>query len=114
MKATKLSKKSIRYLSEDADYWQHHTEMLKKSGLSRTNYCRQNNVNYDRFGYWLSKQKSSLSSSPKTPMVAVKLKSVAEPSLLTSEVLCTLNLRNGNVLKIHDMRVIALILEGVN
>lgn len=112
MKATKPSKKSKRYLSEDADYWQHHTEMLKESGLSRINYCRRNNVNYDRFAYWLSKQKPSRSSIK--PLVAVKLKSTSEPSLLTSEALCTLNLRNGNVLKIHDMRVIALILEGVN
>jgi hypothetical protein len=104
------SKKRPRYLSEDSTYWSHHAKLFKQSGLTRINYCRQNNVNSDRFGYWLSKQKSASN----TPMVAVKLKSASEPLLLTPEVLCTLNLRNGNVLKIQDMRVIAFILEGMN
>lgn len=111
MKAAKPSKKSVRYLSEDANYWQRHTDALKKSGLSRKNYCGNNNVNYDRFAYWLSKQQPI--KAP--PMVAIKLKAVSKsPTSSKCDVLCTLELSNGNCLKIYDAGVLSIILERLN
>ena len=38
---------------ENKEFWQEQLVKLKASGLSRSQYCRDNGINYDRFGYWL-------------------------------------------------------------
>jgi hypothetical protein len=88
---------------EDKEFWHDQLEKLKISGLSRFQYCRENDINYDRFGYWIKKLSPAISK-----FIPVKLQ--------TSEVtvkyatLCTIELR-GHILKIHDLSVFSLILE---
>ena len=41
---------------EDEAFWQNHARLQKISGLSRKSYCKQHNLNYDRFGYWVVKR----------------------------------------------------------
>ncbi len=36
---------------ENESFWKRHLKLQKESGLSRTKYCRINNLNYERFGY---------------------------------------------------------------
>jgi hypothetical protein len=90
--------------TEDEFFWKRHVELHQSSGLTRTKYCRLNNVNYDRFGYWLSKFARQSSS-----LVAVKLK--AEDVSIRQATLCTLNLSNGRILQIHDQHTLFAILE---
>jgi hypothetical protein len=33
-------------------FWQSHTKALRKSGYSRAEYCRLNNLSYHAFVYW--------------------------------------------------------------
>jgi hypothetical protein len=88
---------------EGKDFWQQQLENLKTSGLTRSQYCRENNINYDRFGYWL-KRLSSASSE----FVPVKLHA-PEPASPHSA-LCTLELR-GHILKIHDFSALSFVIE---
>jgi hypothetical protein len=104
MKANKLSKTIDRHHLEDNTFWSAHAESLKTSGLSRAAYCRKNNVNRDRFKYWLKKKIVGPSS-----LVAVKLKSIDE--LPTQHVLCTLSVGNQWQLKIHDVQAFSCLLE---
>jgi hypothetical protein len=98
------AKVASQYPSEDEKFWEAHAQALKSSGLSRKAYCRQHNVNYDRFGYWLPK----ISVQPSS-LVAVKLKPVSIPS--TKDVLCTLSTNKGWHLSIHDVWALSLVLE---
>src|SRR5437762_2453898 len=105
MKAAALSENILeRKEIEDESFWKRHAELHQASGLTRRNYCRLNNVNYDRFGYWLGKFSSQSSS-----LVAVKLKS--ENAITRQTTLCTLNLSNGRALQIHDQQTLFTILE---
>jgi hypothetical protein len=90
---------------ENEAFWKQHYQSLKASGISRSAYCRQHNLNYDRFGYWISKWNNSHSDK----LVTIKLK----PQNPTPEhsILCTLDLKQGHALKIHDMQTLMLILE---
>ena len=88
---------------ENIDFWQRHIEQLKTSGLSRKQYCREKDVNYDRFGYWLKRIIESTSG-----FVPVKLKSSETPA--RQSVLCTLELRGGTV-KVHDLSALSLLIE---
>lgn len=90
---------------ENETFWRQHYESQKSSGLSRTAYCRQYDLNYDRFGYWISKWNHSHSDK----LVSVKLKAVTTATLETT--LCTLNLKNGYSLRIHDAQALVVILE---
>ena len=90
-------------IENDAFWRQHHTSQ-QLSGLTRSDYCRQHGLNYDRFGYWLKKQKDRVDGG----LIAVKLKSTSLTA--TSATLCTLELKNGHCLKIHDTQALALIL----
>jgi hypothetical protein len=83
---------------ENQVFWQQHYESLKLSKLSRLDYCRQHGLNYDRFGYWISK------------LISVKLKSTIEPAT-EKVIICALDLKNGNSLKVYDVKVLLIILE---
>ena len=51
--------------------WQAHVNALEKSGLNRTEYCKQHNLSYHTLTYW--KQKLSRPSNNKTTLVPVTL-----------------------------------------
>ena len=105
MKAAELSENHLAPSTiENEIFWKRHAELHKTSGLTRKNYCSLNNVNYDRFGYWLGKFSSQSSS-----LVAIKLK--ADDASTKQTTLCTLNLSNGRALQIHDQKTLFAILE---
>jgi len=93
---------------ESEAFWRQHQQLHKASGLSRVDYCRRNNLNYDRFGYWISKWNRQ-SSSPSARLVAVKLKPSSE--VVSQTTFSTLHFNNGCFLKIHDSHVLSLILD---
>lgn len=105
MKAAELSENILAHKAiEDEAFWKRHAELHQASGLTRKNYCLLNNVNYDRFGYWLGKFSSQSSS-----LVAIKLKS--ENVIAKQSTLCTLTFGNGRALQIHDQQTLFAILE---
>lgn len=91
---------------EDESFWRQHYESQKSSGHSRADYCRHNKLNYDRFGYWIHKWKYQ------NKLIPIKLKSSSE--IILQPMLCTLELRNGCCLKIHDVKALDIILEKYN
>lgn len=88
---------------EGKEFWKQQLQQLKASGSSRSRYCRENGVNYDRFGYWLKR----LSPTP-SEFIPVKLQTLEETTSHTT--LCTIELR-GNILKIHDLSALSFVLE---
>ena len=63
----------VKKVIEDEAFWQNHARLQKSSGLSRKSYCKQHNLNYDRFGYWVVKRQRQLNNA--TKLTAVKLNS---------------------------------------
>jgi len=53
-------------------HWQAHVKALKKSGLSRAEYCRQHKLSYHALTYWQRK----MSRSTETTLVPVPLERV--------------------------------------
>lgn len=105
MKAAELSTQPpLTSIAEDESFWKRHAGLHQSSGLTRKKYCLLNNVNYDRFGYWLGKFTRQSSS-----LVAIKLKVESAP--LKQTTLCTLNFRDGRTLQIHDQQALSYILE---
>ena len=98
--------------SSDEQYWKEHLAKQIKSGLPATVYCREHQLNYDRFYYWVRKEKRV---APR--LIPIELKSLAAENVSTipmePPVLCTLTLRSGSVLAIHDKDVIPLVLSAV-
>ena len=97
---------------ENIEFWERHSKAYKASGLTRSDYCRQQKVDYDRLGYWLRKldRKEALVSPS---LVAVKVKpNVRPPSpTLVSAPLGTLILKNQSQLTIHSNEALLLILD---
>ena len=91
-------------------YWNEHVARQKTSGLSITRYCRQHELNYDRFYYWMRKGKRC---APR--LIPIEIKSVATENISTiamdPPVLCTLTFKGGNVLEIHDKSAIPIVLS---
>jgi hypothetical protein len=101
---------TLQKSSSDEQYWKEHHAKQKESGLPATVYCRQRQLNYDRFYYWVRKEKQV---APR--LIPIELKSIVADNVSTISteppVLCTLTLRNGNVLSIHDKGAIPLVLS---
>lgn len=93
---------------ENEIFWKNHYDLLNSSGMSRVEYCRKNNLNYDRFGYWVSKWNRNKPEVANN-LVSIKLKSADVP--VAQSVLCTLKSKNGCLIQIHDESVFAMILE---
>lgn len=93
-------------------YWKEHVAKQKESGLSVTVYCRQHQLNYDRFYYWIRKEKRCA-----LRLIPIEIKSVAADNISTiamePPVLCTLTFKDGNVLDIYDKGAIPLILSAL-
>lgn len=93
--------------SENEAFWKHHFQILKSTGMRRSQYCHQHNLNYDRFGYWISRWNKLKKNN--NELVGIKIK----PELPSSEIkiLCTITFSNGACLKIHDSTALEFILE---
>ena len=95
---------------ENEKFWLHHVQMCKESGLLRSEYCRQNGLNYHRFGYWIKKK--SRSQTQAHELIAVKIK---QPDrAIKQPILCTLSLKGGHLLSIHDVSVLSEILDRIS
>lgn len=88
---------------ESKEYWEQQLEQLKLSGLTRAKYCKENGVNYDRFGYWLAKLR---------PMSSGFVPVHVQPNShgMHQNTLCTLEM-GKHILKIHDASVLSIILD---
>jgi hypothetical protein len=88
---------------ENKEFWIKHLEAQKASGLSRSHYCRTNNINYHRFGYWMQRLFSVAAA-----FVPVKLEENVTSSI--NSALCTIELR-GHTISIYDLSALKLVLE---
>lgn len=98
--------------SSDEQYWKEHLAKQRKSGLPVSVYCREHQLNYDRFYYWIRKEKRI---TPRLIPIEIQAVAAEKVSAVRTEapVLCTLTLRSGNVLAIHDQDIIPLVLSAV-
>jgi hypothetical protein len=86
-------------------FWRGHYEAQKLSQLSRKAYCKQNGISYSQFSYWAGKWNQNHVGKLIPVGVKGKINSKSE------ETLCTLELKNGHCLKIHNSKVLDIILE---
>lgn len=112
MSITTLKSTATKNGAKQEQIFKEHAAKQKDSGLSRLAYCREHQLNYDHFNYWFRKKKKEAHQ-----LVPVKLSQPDEPTSFTSitaTVLCTLTLRSGSVLQIHDKGILPLILSALN
>lgn len=117
---TDQSKKKVvsRYIHEDEAFWKKHQSSFAISGLNRKRYSHVQGIDYDRFSYWLKKLFPAISAAPANQ----KHSALKKPSFMPVQVklepkqnstLCSLTLRNGLILKIHDQSALSFIIEKV-
>lgn len=85
--------------------WKEHVTHQKESGLSRVEYCRNHQLNYHQFGYWERKYREEVASSK---LVPIRLNN---PTKIAPGTVCTLTLKNGHELKIHDKALVPMLLS---
>ena len=107
MESTNSHCRIPKQVGEDKTFWQQHIAACAVSGISKAAYCHANQVDYARFIYWSKKE---LSPDSIVPLVAVKL-SAGQHALPSNVSLCTLQLKNGYHLHVHDARVLPVILD---
>ena len=109
-----------RYVHEDESFWRKHVTAFSESDLIKSVYCRENGINYNRFFYWVNKisspqkilskkisRKNNLSAV--VSLLPVQLKQT--PDSAKHSVHCSISLKNGATLRIHDQASLLIILE---
>ena len=108
---------------KDENFWRKHVIAFPDSGLTKAAYCRENSINYDVFLYWvkkisspqkiLSKKISNACNKNHTAVMAsllpVQLKH--EPDSIKHSIHCSISLKNGTTMHIHDQQSLLIILE---
>lgn len=110
-----------RYVDEDEDFWRKHFMSYSNSGMTKTAYCKANQINYDRFYYWIRKSSGTL-KNPTASQHAKKQSSMTSDRLLPIQlthdrtpqdgVLSSVILKNGCTLRIHDQQSLMHILAA--
>lgn len=117
MNLSKDVKRVFRYVEEDENFWTGHLLKFSESGLSLVAYSRQEGINRDRFYYWkrvLGKKKADGLLAKKTErlklknLLPIEIKEEATKGVV---VLCSVELSNGLILRIHDWSVVQQILS---
>jgi hypothetical protein len=57
---------------EGPEYWQHHVDSWIRSGLSQAAYCREHDLDYNRFRKWKERLSTYPSASTSIKLVEVK------------------------------------------
>lgn len=86
--------------------WQQHVAAYRNGKLSRAAYCKIHNIGYHQFGYWIKKFKAQTNLIP----IRIKQQPSEELSETASTVLCTLQLKQKVILKIHDLKALTVVL----
>ena len=57
---------------EGPEYWQHHIDSWMRSGLSQAAYCREHDLDYNRFRKWKERLSTYPSANTSIKLVEVK------------------------------------------
>jgi hypothetical protein len=110
----KVSSKSSTSSISDESYWADHVKLKRASGLSRAQYCRNNNLKCHQLEYWEHKLISKQTNTQLLPIKIIANEKVAIESKdsNSSKLLCKLKLKNGSSLKIYEETVLPIILNN--
>lgn len=113
--------------NQNENFWKKHVAAFPDSGLTKAAYCRENLINYNRFFYWIKRLSRSQSAvadnnpcngnkknhaSIKTMLLPVQLKQASDVWRQNRQGMhCTIDLKNGSTLHVHDQTSLLLILE---
>ncbi len=102
----------IKSIANNSDkkfhYWSEQIRLKRAGGLSSAAYCREHGINCNNFYYWESKLNSA---KPKCPqLLPVKVNSGGHiPHPMDTK--CTLKLKGGHELKVHDQSLLPLLIS---
>lgn len=98
--------------NENEIYWKHHTQRCAESSLSKSAYCKQQDVNYHRFIYWSKK----FTEQAPSDLIAVKIKPdhTVKAEKSADEIRCTLQLKNNICLHIENQQALLTVLAHLS
>jgi hypothetical protein len=100
------SGKQINGSTSLEQYWNEQIKLKCESDLSRVAYCRKHGLSCTQFGYWETKL------IPKAKLLPVKLATPQNPdNQHISRSLCTVTLKNGIEIKVHDKSIVPALLS---
>lgn len=93
-------------------FWFGHIEAKQQSKLTRIKYCKIHRLSPFQFDYWAKKYNQQSEREVKqATLVSVQLQT---PSTCIEKKFCTLNLKSGHSIEIHDKQALLYILERFN
>ena len=93
---------------KDRQFWNEHIKLKQESGLSRAAYCRKYGIVCGQFGYWENKLKSAQPELSQLLPIKLNLDNAASHHIETK---CTIALKSGHKLKVHDHSILPLLIS---
>ena len=87
-------------INHSRHYWQRHIRTQQESGLSRAEYCRQQNLSYHALTYW--QKKLSKSSPSATALVPVRVEKILRPPVTRQEAGVKIILNNTVAIEVTE------------
>jgi len=88
------------------NFWEGHYQKQLSSGMSRRQYSDNAGLGYDRFSYWVQKFRQEAKAdmvNQTSPFAQVQ---VASGHQQTQQVLASIELKHGCILRVHDVNLI--------
>ena len=101
------SAKNITKNIDKHTFWEQQLSAFHASNLSRKAFCIKHSLAYYQFQYWYRRINAKKSSSTPPPLLPIKITKES----MSQNALCTLELRGGHRLVIHETNALRFLLE---
>jgi len=95
---------------EGRAFWLKQFKLFNNSTLSRKAFCREHDLNYDRFQFWYIKVHDEKGQNNSTRLIPVQ----EQGTEIQGAALCSIELSNGHRLLIHAPQMLDYILERLS
>ena len=93
---------------QNEQFWIEQIKLKRESGLSRAAYCKKHDLSYHTFAYWEQKKAMRKTSQ----LLPVKLIQPHDANTeAKSKILCSVLLKSGHKLKVHDQSMLPMLIS---
>ena len=96
------------YPQETVTFWQNHIAVCQESKQSKASYAKSQELNYNRFLYWIGRLKKTGEQNNDVP---TKLLPVKMMSYAPSQPIASITIAGGYCIDFHDMNVLLQLLK---
>ena len=100
------------YPQETVEFWKNHIANCQESKQTKASYAKNNELDYNRFLYWIGRLKKTGKQSNGVPTELLPVRMITHsPSQSPPQPIASITIAGGYCIDFHDMNVLLQLLK---